>query len=172
MPAATRQIEPSPIIHHKIQHANSSERLAGLSLTTTTDFAHHHSRSTSLSNFPLLQYSFAIGVMLSAASTSGTSAGRRDGQRQAPANSPAPVALPRTSEKEPPLYGAQHRQDALWKVGGNDALPPLWQQFQVSDQTVYQDDTLVIASYNRPLPGVRLGEQRKCYWERQIHDIT
>jgi hypothetical protein len=78
----------------------------------------------------------------------------------------------------PPAYGAQHRQDALWKgkepscdthqltqseAGGNDALPPLWQQYQVSDRTVYQDDTLVIASVNRPLPGVRLGEQRKCY---------
>jgi hypothetical protein len=116
--------------------------------------------------------------MLSEASISSTSAGRRDGQRQAPSESPTPVALPRTSEKEPPAYGAQHRQDALWEgkevpcdthqltqseAGGNEALPPLWQQFQVSDQTVYQDDTLVIPSYNRPLPGVRLGEQRKCY---------
>ncbi|KAG2738426.1 hypothetical protein P692DRAFT_20882297 [Suillus brevipes Sb2] len=93
--------------------------------------------------------------MLSEASISSTSAGQRDGQRQAPLKSPAPVALPRTSEKEPPPYGAQHRQDALWK-GGNEALPPLWHQFQVSDRTVYQDDTLVISSSKRPLPGVRL----------------
>jgi hypothetical protein len=33
----------------------------------------------------------------------------------------------------------------------------------VMDQTGYQDDTLIMVSYNRPLPGVRLGEQRKCY---------
>ncbi|KAG2754182.1 hypothetical protein P692DRAFT_20721120 [Suillus brevipes Sb2] len=101
--------------------------------------------------------------MLSEASVSSTSAGRRDGQRQAPSKSPAPVAPPRTSEKEPPPYGAQHRQDALWEAGGNEALPPLWQQFQVLDETQYQDDTLVLASDIRPLPGVRLGEQRKCY---------
>ena len=116
--------------------------------------------------------------MLSEVSESSTSAGRRDGQRQAPSKSPAPVALPRTSEKEPPPYGAQHRQDALWEgkepscdthqltqseAGGNEALPPLWHQFQVLEHTVYQDDTLVIASDNRPLPGVRLGEERKCY---------
>jgi hypothetical protein len=116
--------------------------------------------------------------MLSEASGSSTSAGRRDGQRQAPSKSPAPVALTRTSEKEPPPYGAQHRQDALWEgkeapcdthqltqseAGGNEALPPRWQQFEVLDQTFYQYDTLVTSSLNRPLPGVRLGEQRKCY---------
>jgi hypothetical protein len=33
----------------------------------------------------------------------------------------------------------------------------------VLDRTYYQDNTLVIASNIRPLPGVRLGEQRKCY---------
>ncbi|KAG2754207.1 hypothetical protein P692DRAFT_201784286, partial [Suillus brevipes Sb2] len=106
------------------------------------------------------RYSSAIGAMLSEANGPSTSAGRRDGQRQAPLESLAPVALSWTSEKEPPPYGAQHRQDALWK-GGNEALPPLWQQFQVLDQTFYQDDTLVITSIYRPLPGVRLGEQRK-----------
>ncbi|KAG2737327.1 hypothetical protein P692DRAFT_20671114, partial [Suillus brevipes Sb2] len=53
--------------------------------------------------------------MLSEASGSSTSAGRRDGQQQAPSKSPAPVALPRTSKKESPPYGAQHRQDALWE---------------------------------------------------------
>jgi hypothetical protein len=114
--------------------------------------------------------------MPSEASISSTSAGQRDGQRQVPSKSPAPVALPRTSEKKPPPYGAQHRQDALWEgkeapcdthqltqseAGGNDALPPRWQQFQALDLTGYQDNTLIIASYNRPLPGVRLGEQGK-----------
>ncbi|KAG2744189.1 WD40 repeat-like protein [Suillus brevipes Sb2] len=106
--------------------------------------------------------------MLSEASGSSTSASRRDGQQQAPANSPAPVALPRPSEKEPPPYGAQHRQDALWE-GGNDALPPLWQQFQVLDRTEYQDDTLIMPSRNRPLPGVRLDDpgelvDPECEW--------
>ncbi|KAG2741832.1 WD40 repeat-like protein [Suillus brevipes Sb2] len=106
--------------------------------------------------------------MLSEASGSSTSAGRRDGQRQAPSKSPAPVALPRTSEKEPPPYGAQHRQDALWE-GGNDALPPLWQQYQVLDQIHYQDDALVMTSFNRPLPGVRLDDpgvlvDPECEW--------
>ncbi|KIK34469.1 hypothetical protein CY34DRAFT_812884 [Suillus luteus UH-Slu-Lm8-n1] len=62
----------------------------------------------------------------------------------------------RTSEKNPPPYGAQHRQEALWE-GGNEALPPRWQQFEGSDgSTRYQDDTLVLESSNRPLPGVRL----------------
>ncbi|KAG2737530.1 WD40 repeat-like protein [Suillus brevipes Sb2] len=108
--------------------------------------------------------------MLSEVSVSSTSVGRRDGQRQAPSKSPAPVALSRTSEKEPPPYGAQHHQDALWE-GGNDALPPLWHQFQVSDLTVYQDDTLVIATINRPLPGVRLddpGDLVDPIWEWHI----
>jgi hypothetical protein len=84
-----------------------------------------------------------------------------------------------TNAKDPPRYGAQHRKEALWEgkqppcdthqldqleAGGNEALPPHWQQFEGSDgSTLYQDDTLVIASFNRPLPGVRLGEQRKCY---------
>ncbi|KAG2054146.1 WD40 repeat-like protein [Suillus hirtellus] len=64
-----------------------------------------------------------------------------------------------TSAKYPPPYGAQHRQDALWE-GGNEALPPMWQQFKTSSDggTLYQDDTLMIASGNRPLPGVRLDD--------------
>jgi hypothetical protein len=98
---------------------------------------------------------------------------------EAPSKSPAPVVVPLwTSEKEPPPYGAQHYQDALWKgkeppcdphqltqleTGGNEALPPCWHQFKVSDRTYYQDDTLIMVSLNRPLPGVQLGEQRKCY---------
>ena len=83
----------------------------------------------------------------------------------------------RTSEKNPPPYGAQNRQEALWEgkqppcdthqldqleAGGNDALPPRWQQYEASDgSTQYQDNTLIMASPNRPLPGVRLGEQRR-----------
>ncbi|KAG2742134.1 WD40 repeat-like protein [Suillus brevipes Sb2] len=62
----------------------------------------------------------------------------------------------RTNAKNPPPYGAQHRQEALWE-GGNEALPPHWQQFEGSDgSTRYQDDTLVITSSERPLPGLRL----------------
>jgi hypothetical protein len=119
--------------------------------------------------------------MLSEVSESSTSAGRRDGQREAPSKSPAPVVLLPTSEKEPPPYGAQHRQDARWEgkeiscethqltqleAGGNEALPPVWHQFKVSDTIQYQDDTLTMTSFNLPLPGVRLGEQGKWYYER------
>ncbi|KIK40687.1 hypothetical protein CY34DRAFT_255660 [Suillus luteus UH-Slu-Lm8-n1] len=78
-----------------------------------------------------------------------------DGQREAPLKSPAPVVLLQTREKEPPPYGAQHRQDARWE-GGNEALPPLWHQFKVSDTIQYQDNTVTMTSFNRPLPGVRL----------------
>ncbi|KAJ8582210.1 hypothetical protein M405DRAFT_576930 [Rhizopogon salebrosus TDB-379] len=69
-------------------------------------------------------------------------------------DSPTRVA-PLTSVKDPPPYGAQHRQDALWE-GGNEALPPRWQQFQVGGNMGYQDDNLVMSSRNRPLPGVRI----------------
>jgi hypothetical protein len=45
------------------------------------------------------------------------------------------------------------------EAGGNEVLPPLWHQFEVLDGTTqYQDDTLIMTSFNRPLPGVRLGE--------------
>ncbi|KAJ8584199.1 WD40 repeat-like protein [Rhizopogon salebrosus TDB-379] len=73
-------------------------------------------------------------------------------------DSPTRIA-PLTKARDPPPYGAQHRQDALWEeVGGNDALPPRWWQFKVEDGgTQYQDDSLVMVSWNRPLPGVRLG---------------
>ncbi|KAG2742133.1 WD40 repeat-like protein [Suillus brevipes Sb2] len=72
--------------------------------------------------------------------------------------SPTHVAH-RTNAKGPPPYGVQHRQEALWE-GGDEALPPRWQQFEGSDgSTRYQDDTLVMTSVNRPLPGVRLD----CY---------
>ncbi|KIK31851.1 hypothetical protein CY34DRAFT_814491 [Suillus luteus UH-Slu-Lm8-n1] len=75
----------------------------------------------------------------------------------------------RTSEKNPPPYGAQHRQEALWE-GGNEALPPRWQQFEAPDgNTQYQDDTLVLESSKRPLPGVRLDDpgqlvHPRCEW--------
>ncbi|KAJ8581353.1 hypothetical protein M405DRAFT_627912 [Rhizopogon salebrosus TDB-379] len=83
-------------------------------------------------------------------------------------DSPTRVA-PLTSAKHPPPYGAQHRQDALWE-GGNEALPPQWHQYKVGDgKTHYQDDNLVMVSWNRPLPGVRLGEPRKYCQERSTH---
>ncbi|KAG2054086.1 WD40 repeat-like protein [Suillus hirtellus] len=65
----------------------------------------------------------------------------------------------RPSAKDPPPYGAQHRQDALWE-GGNEALPPMWHQFKTSSDgaTLYQDNTLMIVSRSRPLPGVRLDD--------------
>ncbi|KAJ8582818.1 hypothetical protein M405DRAFT_867535 [Rhizopogon salebrosus TDB-379] len=70
-------------------------------------------------------------------------------------DSPTRVA-PLTSAENPPPYGAQHRQDALWE-GGNEALPPQRRQLDVENGiTDYQDDNLVMTSCNRPLPGVRL----------------
>ncbi|KAG2342754.1 WD40 repeat-like protein [Suillus weaverae] len=96
--------------------------------------------------------------MFSEESESSASAERREAQREVLSNSPAPVVLLRTSAKDPPPYGAQHRQDALWE-GGNEVLPPVWHQFKTSGgETLYQDDTLMMTSWNRPLPGVRLGE--------------
>jgi hypothetical protein len=159
-----------------VNTACEPERSAGLSNLLspfTTDFAHYRSRSTSPSNPQQVQHSFLIVAMLSEVSVLSTSAS----QREAPSKSPAPVALLRTSEKVPPPYGAQHPQVALWKgkepfcvyqltqleAGGNEALPPLWHQFKALDAIRYQDDTLTMVSSNRPLPGVRLGEQRRCY---------
>ncbi|KAG2752844.1 WD40 repeat-like protein [Suillus brevipes Sb2] len=116
-------------------------------------------RYNTLPHRPTLQAqrSFSIGAMFSEVSESSTSAGRREAQREAPSKPPAPALLLRTSEKEPPPYGAQHRQDALWE-GGNEALPPRWFQYKVSDEIHYQDDTLTMVSWDRPLPGVRLDE--------------
>ncbi|KAG2060049.1 WD40 repeat-like protein [Suillus hirtellus] len=70
---------------------------------------------------------------------------------------PLHSSIYRMSAKDPPPYGAQHRQDALWE-GGNEALPPMWRQFKTSSDgdTAYQDDMLTMVSWNRPLPGVRL----------------
>ncbi|KAG2067077.1 WD40 repeat-like protein [Suillus decipiens] len=63
---------------------------------------------------------------------------------------------PLKTEKDPPSYGAQHCQDAIWE-GGNKVLPPLWQSYKLVDGKIsYQDDTLSMVSWNRPLPGVRL----------------
>ncbi|KAJ8587615.1 WD40 repeat-like protein [Rhizopogon salebrosus TDB-379] len=74
---------------------------------------------------------------------------------------------PLTSAKDLPPYGAQRRQDALWE-GGNEALPPRWWQFEAGGGTHYQEDNLVMSSFNRPLPGVRLDGPRRlipgCEW--------
>ena len=53
--------------------------------------------------------------------------------------------------------------------GGNEALPPQWHLFGVGSNVCYQDDNLVLASWNPPLPGVRLGELRKCYHKQGAH---
>lgn len=85
----------------------------------------------------------------------GVSESRREGELAALSDSSATVT-PRKNAKDLPPYGTQYRQDALWK-GGNEALPPMWQQFQVPDhKTLYQDNNLIMGSWNRPLPGVRL----------------
>jgi len=45
------------------------------------------------------------------------------------------------------------------EIGGNEALPPLWQEFKVlHDKVRYVDNNIYMGSWNRPLPGVRLGE--------------
>ncbi|KAJ8580055.1 hypothetical protein M405DRAFT_869764 [Rhizopogon salebrosus TDB-379] len=67
-------------------------------------------------------------------------------------------AAPLTSVNDPPPYGAQHHQDALWE-GGNEALPPRWQQFKVGGgKTQYQDNNLIMSSWNRPLPGIDMDD--------------
>ncbi|KAJ8597767.1 WD40 repeat-like protein [Rhizopogon salebrosus TDB-379] len=99
-----------------------------------------------------------IDVMLLDKAKSGGSTKQGNVMGVALVHSPTRVSPPKSAENPPP-YGAQHRQDALWKeVGGNEALPPRWQQFELGDDdTQYQDDNLVMVSLNRPLPGVRLG---------------
>jgi len=52
------------------------------------------------------------------------------------------------------------------KPGGYGALPPRWQLFEVGGNAQYQDDDLMMVSWYRPLPGVRLGGLRKCYHEQ------
>jgi len=53
--------------------------------------------------------------------------------------------------------------------GGNEALPPQWQLFEMGGSVFYQDDNLILVSPNRPLPGVRLGELSPCYHEQGAH---
>ncbi|KAJ8593368.1 hypothetical protein M405DRAFT_930890 [Rhizopogon salebrosus TDB-379] len=54
--------------------------------------------------------------------------------------------------------------------GGSEALPPGWFQYQLGDGTArHQDNNLHISSIYRPLPGVRLGESRKCCYEGGTH---
>jgi hypothetical protein len=89
------------------------------------------------------------------------------------------LVAPLKREKNPPSYGAQHRQDALWEgelvycgidqliqyqAGGNEALPPMWKERKAVGiaEPLYSDDTLFINTYQRPLPGMRLGERQKC----------
>ncbi|KAG2741877.1 WD40 repeat-like protein [Suillus brevipes Sb2] len=74
-----------------------------------------------------------------------------------PSDSSRSVA-PRKSEKYPPRYGAQHRQDALWE-GGNEAPPPGWREIRSEGdgQPLYHwDDVVFMSTEHRPLPGVRL----------------
>ncbi|OAX35141.1 WD40 repeat-like protein [Rhizopogon vinicolor AM-OR11-026] len=97
-----------------------------------------------------------------------SSAKRRGGEQGTLVDLPKRVT-PLTSERNPPPYGAQHRQDALWE-GGNEALPPRWRQLGFGDgDTYYQDDNSVMVSWNRPLPGVRLDAPKdlvvpQCEW--------
>jgi hypothetical protein len=86
------------------------------------------------------------------------------------------LVAPLKREKNPPPYGAQHRQDALWegelvycgidqltqyRAGGNKALPPMWTEGRVVGVTelLYYDEALFISTNQRPLPGMRLGER-------------
>jgi hypothetical protein len=86
---------------------------------------------------------------------------------------------PLKREKNPPPYGAQHRQDGLWegelvdreidqptqyRAGGNEALPPMWIERKVVGiaEPLYYDEALFMNTYQRPLPGMRLGERQKC----------
>jgi len=53
--------------------------------------------------------------------------------------------------------------------GGNEALPPRWQLFEVGDNVYYGDHNLMLVSWNRPLPGVKLGELIKCCHKQGTH---
>ncbi|KAJ8580601.1 WD40 repeat-like protein [Rhizopogon salebrosus TDB-379] len=55
------------------------------------------------------------------------------------------------------------------EAGGNKALPPRWWQFETGNgNTKYQDGDLILTSWNRPLPGVRLEQLGQlipgCEW--------
>ncbi|KAG2336326.1 WD40 repeat-like protein [Suillus weaverae] len=92
--------------------------------------------------------------MLHAKAEPSTSANQREANRGLLSDSSGPVT-PLKREKNPPRYGAQHRQDALWE-GGNETLPPMWIESKVAGQPRYRDSALFMSSSHRPLPGVRL----------------
>jgi hypothetical protein len=99
---------------------------------------------------------------------------QREENRGVLSDSSGPVA-PLKRETNPPPYGAQHRQDALWEgelvyceidqliqyqAGGNEALPPMWTEYKQvgSAEPSYGDQALFMITFQRPLPGMRLGE--------------
>ncbi|KAG2746974.1 WD40 repeat-like protein [Suillus brevipes Sb2] len=106
--------------------------------------------------------------MLDAKAESSTSAKQRETNKGQPSDSSRPVA-PQKSEKYPPRYGAQHRQDALWE-GGNEALPPAWRESKAErdGRSLYWDDAFLMHTAHRPLPGVRLDYSQElilgCEW--------
>jgi len=102
---------------------------------------------------------------------------QREANRRVLSDSSGSVA-PLKREKNPPPYGAQHCQDALWEgelcyceidqltqhqAGGKKALPPMWRERKAVaiDEPLYDDDALFMSTYQRPLPGLRLGQQWK-----------
>jgi hypothetical protein len=102
---------------------------------------------------------------------------QREANRGVLSDSSGSVA-PLKCEKNPPPYGAQHRRDALWegelvcceidqltqyRAGGNEALPPMWTESELVGiaEPLYDDEALFMDTYERPLPGVRLGERQK-----------
>jgi len=75
-------------------------------------------------------------------------------------NSTARMRFGRVSDLDVIL--TDHRDSR--ETGGNEALPPLWKEFKVlGNKTRYEDNNLYMGSWCRPLPGIRLGEQAKCY---------
>jgi hypothetical protein len=106
---------------------------------------------------------------------SSTQEKHREDNRGLLLDSSRPVA-PQKSEKYPPRYGAQQRQDALWEgertccginqltqyqAGGNEALPPAWAESKVEGDgrpVYYWDGAIFMHTKHRPLPGVRLGK--------------
>jgi hypothetical protein len=135
-----------------------------------------YNMSKMVSSLPPLSSTSQTSTMPHAKAESSTSAKQGKANKGQASNSTGPIA-PQKREKYPPRYGEQHRQDALWEgewaccetngstkyqAGGNDALPPGWTEIKEGDdQRSYWDDTLFMRASDRPLPGVRLGEQRK-----------
>ncbi|KAG2742146.1 WD40 repeat-like protein [Suillus brevipes Sb2] len=112
-------------------------------------------------------------VILDAKAGSSTSAKQREVNKGQPSDSSRPVA-PQKSEKYPPRYGTQHRQDALWE-GGNEALPPGWTEDKEEGDAKpsYWDDALFMSTEHRPLPGVRLDNSWELIpgWEWYISPL-